>query len=291
MECIQDLQRQINNYIIPLISNEQLLYYINNIKQIFQDLDKNYVFNVKKIENIQTNEKLKNQIKFNTIDNNNNYNNDESMKIGSFRDDDDNSPVVIVNDDDNNNKESESKSNTNKISMKSMNEIQNDKNENINQNNDIDKNKINIPNKQQIINNNNNNNYDNDDDSSSDNRMIQNLNMNKVSIEELRTKYLSNDIYNNKNYNKVNKDKIINNVKSNERLNEKILSLKSSNNYVITNNNNYYYINDDDDDDEHNYTGDNDNIKKNSENVVEDIMEVSNVDNAWYAFKKSMSRS
>lgn len=280
MEYIQDLQRQINNYIIPLISNEQLLYYINNIKQIFQDLDKNYIYNVKKIENVQRNDKFKNQIKFNTDDNDNN--NDDSMKIGSFRDDDD-SPVVIVNDDDNNNKKSDSKSNTNKINMKSMNEIQNDysfKNENINQNNNINKNNKNIPNKQQNIDNNNNYN----DDSSSDNRIIQNLNMNTVSIEELRTKYLSNDIYNNDNNNKVNKLKIINNVKSNERLNEKILSLKSSNYNVITN------YDDDDDDYEHNYTADGI-IKKISENVVEDIMEVSNVDNAWYAFKKSMSRS
>jgi len=275
MEYIQDLQRQINNFIISLISNEQLLYSINNIKQIFQDLDKNYIFNVKKIENVQTNDKIKNQIKFSTNDDDNN-NNDDNMKIGSLRDDDDNSPAVIVNDDDNNNKKSYSKSNTNKIDMKSMNEIQNDyslKNENINQNN------IDIPNKQQIIN--NYNNYNNDDDSSSDNRIIQDLNMNKVSIEELRTKYLSNDIYNNNHHNKVNKVKKINNVKSNERLNEKILSLKSSYYNVITN-----Y----DDDDKHSYTDDG-NIKKSiCENVVEDIMEVSSEDNSWYAFKKSMTR-
>jgi len=286
MEYIQDLQRQINNYIIPLISNEQLLYYINNIKQIFQDLDKNYIFNVKKIENVQTNDKIKNQIKFSSNDDDDNNNNDDNMKIGSLRDDDNNSPVVIVNDDDNNNKKSYSKSNTDKIDMKSMNEIQNDyslKNENINQNNNnINKNYIDIPNKQQIIN--NYNNYNNDDDSSSDNRIIQNLNMNKVSIEELRTKYLSNDIYNNNNhYNKVNKVKKINNVKSNERLNEKILSLKSSYYNVITNDNS-------DDDDKHDYTDGN--IRKSiSENVVEDIMEVSYEDNAWYAFKKSMTRS
>ena len=279
MEYIQDLQRQINNYIIPLISNEQLLYYINNINQIFQDLDKNYVFNVKKIENVQTNDKFKNQIKFNTNDDDNSNNNDDSMKIGSFRDDDDNSPVVTVNDDDNNNKKSYSKSNTDKIEMKSINEIQNEysiKNENINQDNKININDINIPNKQQNI-----NNYNNDDDSSSDNGIIQNLNMNKVSIEELRTKYLSSDIYNNNNHNnKVNKVKIINNVKSNERLNEKILSLKRRNYNIITN-----Y-----DDDKHSYTDDG-YIKKISENVVEDIMEVSSEDNLWYAFKKSMTRS
>ena len=53
MDYIQDLQRQIDNYITPFISNEQLLYYIINVKQFFQDLDKNYIFNVKKIENLQ----------------------------------------------------------------------------------------------------------------------------------------------------------------------------------------------------------------------------------------------
>jgi len=78
MEYIQDLQRQINNFIIPLISNEQLLYYINNIKQIFQDLDKNYIFNVKKIENVQTNDKIKNQIKFSSNDDDDNNNNDDN---------------------------------------------------------------------------------------------------------------------------------------------------------------------------------------------------------------------
>ena len=62
MDYIQDLQRQIDNYITPFISNEQLLYYINNIKHIFQDLDKNYIFNVKKIENLQKNNQIKSNI-------------------------------------------------------------------------------------------------------------------------------------------------------------------------------------------------------------------------------------